>query len=168
VLQGIVDCRKKTPNLTYHPEECLHGHQQGSSLKHQLLLHASRQTAVAVIDEGRGGMGKAWRAALNACYTGRQGWQQAARGIFKSAHLPTVGDIAGANILCEGNVCVAVNRDLVVIVEADELPQAPVASKGGRLLGNSFHVAAIAEDAVPAEFHRVAADCDFAGRWLHT
>ena len=40
----------------------------------------------------------------------------------------------------------AINGDVVVIVETDELAKAPVTGQGGGLIGDTLHVAAVTED----------------------
>ena len=63
-------------------------------------------------------------------------------------HVPAVGLVAGADILGEGDVGVAVDGDGVVIVEGDELAEAPVGGEGGALTGHTLHVAAVTHDGV--------------------
>ena len=65
-------------------------------------------------------------------------------------HMPAEGLISLADILCEGKVGVAINGDLVVIIDGDQLAQAPVTCQGGTLVGDALHVAAISEDAPSA------------------
>lgn len=45
----------------------------------------------------------------------------------------------------------------VVIVQANELAQAPVTSQGGSLVGDALHVAAITQNAVSAHMHVIIA-----------
>ena len=63
-------------------------------------------------------------------------------------HVPAVGLVAGADILGEGDVGVAVDGDGVVIVKGDELAEAPVGGEGGALTGHTLHVAAVTHDGV--------------------
>ena len=63
-------------------------------------------------------------------------------------HVPAQRLKAGGDILGEGDLGVAVNGDAVVVVQRDQLAQAPVAGDGGGLVGDAFHVAAVAQDHV--------------------
>ena len=65
-------------------------------------------------------------------------------------HVPAHGLVAGADVLGEGDLGVAVDGDAVVVVEGNELAQAPVAGDGGGLVGDALHVAAVAHDHVAA------------------
>ena len=62
--------------------------------------------------------------------------------------VPAVRLVAGADILGEGDVGVAVDGDGVVIVEGDELAESPVGGEGGALTGHTLHVAAVTHDGV--------------------
>merc|ERR1712100_968491 len=62
--------------------------------------------------------------------------------------VPAVRLVAGADILGEGDVGVAVDGDGVVIVEGDELAESPVGGEGGALPGHTLHVAAVTHDGV--------------------
>mmetsp|Transcript_20755 Transcript_20755/g.52312 ORF Transcript_20755/g.52312 Transcript_20755/m.52312 type:complete len:551 (-) Transcript_20755:7-1659(-) len=73
--------------------------------------------------------------------------------VLNVLHVPAERLVAGAHILREGDVGVSVDRDLVVIVQRNQLAQAPVARQGGSLVGDALHVAAIAHDAVGVVIH---------------
>lgn len=62
--------------------------------------------------------------------------------------VPAVSLVALGNILSEGNVGVAVNGNVVVVVDSNEVAELEVASQGAGLTGNALHQAAIAEEAV--------------------
>ena len=66
-------------------------------------------------------------------------------------HVPAHALVTLQDILCEGDLCVAVNGDLVVIVQGNDLAQAPVACQGGGLGGDTLHHAAITGNAVAAQ-----------------
>eukprot|EP00983_Pelagomonas_calceolata_P085552 1156584-Pelagomonas_calceolata.AAC.4 len=65
-------------------------------------------------------------------------------------HVPAQALIALQHILSEGDLGVAVDGDLVVIIQHDELAQTPVAGQGGGLVGQALHHAAITSNAVAA------------------
>ena len=62
--------------------------------------------------------------------------------------MPAEGDEAGGDVLGEGDGGVAVDGDAVVVVQRDQLAQAPVARQRARLVADAFHVAPVAQQAV--------------------
>lgn len=72
-------------------------------------------------------------------------------------HVPALSLVAGGNVLGEGDLGVAVDGDAVVIVQDDELAQAPVAGQRGGLRGDALHVAAVAHDHVGVVVHELHA-----------
>lgn len=69
-----------------------------------------------------------------------------------AADLPAKSLVASRYIFRERDVGVAVDGDVVVVVEGNQLAKSPVTSKRAGLVGNALHHAAVAEDAVPAPF----------------
>lgn len=63
-------------------------------------------------------------------------------------NMPSKGLVPLGNIFSEGDLSVSVDGDLVVIVEGNELAEAPVTSEGAGLIGDTLHHASITEDAV--------------------
>ena len=61
--------------------------------------------------------------------------------------LPPVGLEAPGDVLGEGEPGVALDRDVVVVVEVDEVPEPPVTGERGGLGGHAFHQVAVAHDA---------------------
>ena len=59
-------------------------------------------------------------------------------------HLPAIGFIALFHIFVEGAVDVALDGDIVLIVQHDEFPELLRARKGACLAGNAFLQAAVA------------------------
>ena len=68
-------------------------------------------------------------------------------------HVPAVRLVALADVLREGDVGVAVDGDVVVVVERDELAELPVRGEGRALAGHALHVAAVAHDGVRVVVH---------------
>mmetsp|Transcript_21639 Transcript_21639/g.60016 ORF Transcript_21639/g.60016 Transcript_21639/m.60016 type:complete len:323 (+) Transcript_21639:1807-2775(+) len=73
--------------------------------------------------------------------------------ILHVQHVPAQALIALQHILSEGDLGVAVDGDLVVIIQHDELAQTPVAGQGGGLVGQALHHAAITSNAVGVVVH---------------
>ena len=65
-------------------------------------------------------------------------------------HVPAERLEACGHVLGERDLGVAVDGDPVVVVQRDQLAQAPVPRQRARLVGDALHVAAIAQDAIPA------------------
>jgi len=63
-------------------------------------------------------------------------------------HVPAVGGEAGADVFAEGEVGGAVDRDVVVVVEHDQLAELLVAGQRGGLAGDAFHHAAVTGERV--------------------
>ena len=61
-------------------------------------------------------------------------------------HLPAIGLEAGGRVVGEPAVGVAVDGDLVVVPEADQLAQSPGAGERGGLVRDAFHQAAVAHE----------------------
>eukprot|EP00850_Spirogloea_muscicola_P011473 SM000071S21097 [mRNA] locus=s71:348042:352773:- [translate_table: standard] len=59
--------------------------------------------------------------------------------------VPAKGVEASLHVLCECNVCVAINGDVV----GNELSKAPMTGERGSLIGEALHVAAISKNAIP-------------------
>jgi hypothetical protein len=68
--------------------------------------------------------------------------------VLDDLDVPAVGLVALGHVLGEGTVGVAVNGDVVVIVDADEVAELEVAGQGRGLGRDTLHQAAIAEEAV--------------------
>ena len=62
--------------------------------------------------------------------------------------VPAVRVEARDNIFGEGDVGVAINGDVVVVVEDDQLAEAPVTGEGGGFARHTFHVATVTHDTV--------------------
>ena len=62
--------------------------------------------------------------------------------------VPAVRGVTSDNIFREGDVGVAINGDVVVVVEDDQLAEAPVTSQRGGFTRHTFHVATITHDTV--------------------
>lgn len=62
--------------------------------------------------------------------------------------LPAVGLVALENVLGEGHLGAAVNGDLVVVPDGNEVAELEVARQGGSLARDTLHQAAVAEEAV--------------------
>lgn len=73
--------------------------------------------------------------------------------VFHRLHVPAVRLVALAHVLREGQVRLAVDGDLVVVVEDDELAQAQVARQGAGLGGDALLQAAVAADDVGVVVH---------------
>ena len=72
-------------------------------------------------------------------------------------HMPAVGLIALQHVLGEGHGSVAVDGDVVVVVEGNQLAQAQVAGQGGGFTAHPFLVAAITHDHVGVVINQLAA-----------
>ena len=68
-------------------------------------------------------------------------------------HLPAIGAVAGGGVLAQGDVGVALDGDLVAVIEHDELGQAQRARQGAGLGGDALHHAAVAHQAVGVMVH---------------
>ncbi len=62
--------------------------------------------------------------------------------------VPAVGGESRSGIIAEGQRRVAFDRDVVVVVETDQLAELVVAGEGSRLVRDAFHHVAIAGDEV--------------------
>ena len=71
-------------------------------------------------------------------------------GIAHPADVPAVGDEARGHVLAEGEVGMPLDRDLVVVVDPDEIVELEVAGEGGRFVGDALHHAAVAGEGVDA------------------
>ncbi len=63
-------------------------------------------------------------------------------------HVPTVGLEALGGVVGEPAFDLAVDGDAVVVVEGDQLAELLGAGQGGDLMGDAFHQAAVADEAV--------------------
>ena len=63
-------------------------------------------------------------------------------------HVPAIGLVALQHVLGERHRRVAIDGDVVVVVEGDQLAQAQVAGQGGRLTGDALLMAAVTHDHV--------------------
>ncbi len=72
-------------------------------------------------------------------------------------HVPAVGGEAGRDVLAEGDVGVVLDRDVVGVVEDDEVAQFLVAGEGGGLTGDAFHHVAVGGDDVDVVVEGAAA-----------
>lgn len=63
-------------------------------------------------------------------------------------HLPVLRRKARADVLAEGDVRVALDGDVVVVIEQDEFPQPHGARKRARLVGDALFEAAVAAEHV--------------------
>lgn len=68
--------------------------------------------------------------------------------VLDGNNVPAIRLIALDNILSEGAVGVAVDGDVVVVVDADQVAQLEVTGQGGSLTRDTFHQATVAEEAV--------------------
>ena len=68
-------------------------------------------------------------------------------------HVPAVGGKTGAHVLAEGDVGIALDGDLIVIVEQGELVQVQGPGQRGGLGGDALHHAAVAADGIGAVIH---------------
>jgi hypothetical protein len=68
--------------------------------------------------------------------------------IVNDENLPAVGFITLDNVLSEGDVGVSVNRNMVVVVDGNQVAKLEVTSERGGLTGDTLHQATIAEEAV--------------------
>ena len=64
--------------------------------------------------------------------------------------VPVVGAEAGGDVLGERDVGIALDGDVVVVVEVDDLAEPKRAGEGGRLGGDALHEVAVGDDAVDA------------------
>src|SRR5665213_268281 len=62
--------------------------------------------------------------------------------------MPAISGEAGRNVLREAHVGATGERDVVLVVEVNQLAQAKMSRERGRLLSNTFHQIAIATDGV--------------------
>ena len=69
-------------------------------------------------------------------------------------HLPAVGPVAGADVLVEGQRGVALDGDVIVVVEADQLAEPQVAGERRRLVRGALHHVAVAGDEPRVVVHR--------------
>ena len=72
-------------------------------------------------------------------------------GVRDAHDVPAVGDEARGNILGESPVGVALNGDLVVVPDPDEVVELEVSGEGGGLGGNTILHAAVAAEGVGVE-----------------
>ncbi len=63
-------------------------------------------------------------------------------------HVPAIGLKPGTGIVAEGERGVALDRDVVVVVEADQLAELRVSGERGGFVGDAFHHVAVAGDEV--------------------
>jgi hypothetical protein len=90
----------------------------------------------------------------------RLGRSSASRGLDRRAQalevvavvhplgVPPVGVEAPEHVLGEGQVGLAVDRDLVVVVEVDQATELEVTGQRGRLGGDALHQVAVGHDRV--------------------
>lgn len=97
-------------------------------MRMQLLLTAARSTTIWVQHSQ-----PAELFCSKTCL-----WRMRSATHLDVDHLPAKGLVAGRHILSEGDLRVAVNGDLVVVVEGDQLAQAPVTSQGGNLVRDTL------------------------------
>lgn len=64
--------------------------------------------------------------------------------------MPAEGVKTGADVLCEGDLCVPVDGDVVVIIEGDQLPEPPVPGYGASFVRDALHLATISENDIPS------------------
>ena len=64
--------------------------------------------------------------------------------------VPAVGLEAPRDVLAEGERSVALDRDVIVVVEIDQVAEPPVARERGRLRGHALHQIAVGDDAEDA------------------
>jgi hypothetical protein len=100
-------------------------------------------------------LNQGWAGVLLGRLNGLAHAIQVGVAILDVLHVPAQGLVPGGHILCERNVCVAVDGNLVVIVKSNELAQLPVPSQGRCLIRDALHVAAITHDDVPVAKRRV-------------
>src|SRR5207245_2111925 len=68
-------------------------------------------------------------------------------GVFHSLSMPAVSIKAFADIFGgEGKFSTAVDGDVIVVVEIDDIAEAEMAGDRGRLAGHSFHQITVADD----------------------
>ncbi len=73
-------------------------------------------------------------------------------------HVPAVAAEPGRNVVVIGDLCGAVDRDVVVVVDGDQLAEPEVAGQRGRLVGDALHQAAVAGDHVGVMVDRLGAE----------
>ena len=94
--------------------------------------------------EGGGHLDEGWAAEVGFCrLDGLVQRLDRVVAVLDDERLPAVGLVALADVLREGELRVAVDGDLVVVVEDDELAEAEVAREGGGLGGDALLEAAV-------------------------
>ncbi|CAI8159462.1 MAG: Uncharacterised protein [Prochlorococcus marinus str. MIT 9215] len=58
-------------------------------------------------------------------------------------HMPAIGFVALQHVLSEGDVCAAVDRDVIVVVEGNQLSELEMAGQGAGFGRNTFLITAI-------------------------
>jgi hypothetical protein len=103
--------------------------------------HCAQLVTQPHLDEGRAGVGVRG-------VDGLADRVQVGVTVLDVLHVPAVRLVALAHVLGEGDVGVAVDGDVVVVVERRELAEAPVSRQGRALAGHALHVAPVAHDGV--------------------
>ena len=68
-------------------------------------------------------------------------------------HVPAVGLVALHRVLAQGELDLALDGDVVAVIDEDELAQAQRGGQGARLAGDALHHAAVAHQAVGVVVH---------------
>jgi hypothetical protein len=76
-------------------------------------------------------------------------------GIADAGDIPAVGDEAGGDILAEGQSGVALDGDLVVVVNPAQVGELEMAGQGSGLAADSLHHAAVAAHGVNLEVEQI-------------
>ena len=78
-------------------------------------------------------------------------------GVADAGDVPAVAHEARGDVVAEGEVGVAVDRDVVVVVDPAEVGELEVAGERGGLVGDALHQAAVAADRVDVEVEELEA-----------
>ena len=145
-------------HIVVHAEGAL-GHAQGLLHGQHVIIAQGRAVAAggallggaAVADDG---LADDQRGAIVAAGLGDSGKELLhIVAIVYLDYLPAVGGKAHAHVLTHGDVGVALDGDIIVIVQERQLAQLHGAGQGGSLAGNAFHHAAVAAEGVYAVIH---------------
>jgi hypothetical protein len=86
------------------------------------------------------------------------GEQSGVVGVPDPEHVPAVALEATEHVVAVGEAGVAVDRDVVVVVEPAEVVELEVAGEGGGLVGDALHQAAVAGERVDVEVEELGAE----------
>ncbi len=77
--------------------------------------------------------------------------------VLHTLHLPVIGAETSQHVLAEGKRCGAVKRDVIVVVEADQLSQPQMSCQRGRLGADPLHHVAVAAEHEGPVIHNLVA-----------